>query len=129
MLSGMSAKVTSDGYGNKPLQERRRVVRRRTLKTGEIATSERLVTFPCAIRNISDLGAQLRLSGTVLVPDTFELIVQLDGLEADCRVIWHEGMDLGVAFLGLPRRVAPKRTQVVTPLVPPGPPTLRRNST
>jgi len=45
------------------------------------------------------------------------LIVELDGLEANCEVLWRTGNDMGVKFLAAPRIVATKRAQVVEALV------------
>jgi len=74
----------------------------------------------------SRTGAHLRVEGTVNVPNTFELIVDLDGLQADCEVVWRKDKDIGVRFLSAPRLVTPTRTQVVKALVPEQAPTLRR---
>jgi hypothetical protein len=62
------------------------------------------------------------------VTDTFELIVEVDGMEASCQVVWQSGSEVGVRFLGAPRNVAAKRVQVVNPLVPPSAPTLWRKA-
>ncbi len=71
-------------------------------------------------------GARLRVESSVHVPDTFVLIVEVDGLEADCQVMWRRANEAGVKFLSAPRIVAAKRVQVVNPLAPPKPPSLRR---
>ena len=60
------------------------------------------------------------------VPNTFELIVELDGLEASCEVVWRKDREIGVRFLSAPRAVTPTRTQVVKALAPEQKPTLRR---
>jgi PilZ domain len=100
--------------------------RRRMLKSGKIAYSDRHVTIGCTVRDISATGARLRLEGSVTAPDTFELLVPLDGMEANCEVVWRHEADIGVRFLGAPRTVAPKRAQVINALVPTQAPTLRR---
>ena len=107
---------------------RRGARRRRVLKAGVIAYNNRHSTLPCTVRNISETGAQLRLPGLTAAsaPDTFELIIDLDGLEAACTVMWRRGEDIGVRFEGEPRRTAPKRAQVVAPVVPEKTPSLRR---
>lgn len=60
------------------------------------------------------------------VPDTFELIIPLDGLEVDCEVVWRRGNKLGVRFLGEVRRVVPQIKQVIYPNVPQKKSALRR---
>jgi hypothetical protein len=100
--------------------------RRRILKAGIAASNERRITVNCTVRDISDTGARLRIEGSMTVPDTFELLIPLDGLEAACQVVWRKGSEVGVKFLSAPRIVAARRTQVVNPIVPPRPVTLRR---
>jgi hypothetical protein len=100
--------------------------RRRMLKAAKIAYNDRHVTINCMVRDISATGAKLRVEGSVTAPDTFELLIPLDGLEANCQVVWRSGTDVGVKFLGAPRTVAAKRAQIVNPLVPAAAPTLRR---
>lgn len=65
------------------------------------------------VRDLSSVGARLRIDGSIGAPDTFELIIELDGLEAPCQVVWRRTPEIGVKFLSEPRKVAPKRTQVL----------------
>ena len=92
--------------------------RRRVLKSGLVAFNQRHATLSCAVRDLSDTGALLRLSEVAHVPQQFELIVELDGLEADCEVIWRRGRDIGVRFSAPPRKVAPRRAQSVATATP-----------
>jgi len=68
----------------------------------------------------------LKVESSINAPDTFELLIELDGLEADCEVVWRCARDVGVQFTAPPKRVAPKRKQVVDPFVPAKRPSLRR---
>jgi hypothetical protein len=106
--------------------EQRVAVRRRVLKAGVVAYNGRHTTLPCSVRDVSDTGARLRIEGSIAAPDTFELIIPLDGLEASCQVAWRKDQDIGVQFIGAPRIVAAKRIQVVTALAPQGKVSLRR---
>lgn len=100
--------------------------RRRMLKSGKIAYNDRYVTIGCTVRDISATGARLRVEGSVTAPDSFELLIALDGLEANCQVVWRRDADIGVKFIGAPRTVAPKQTQSITASVPVTAPSLRR---
>jgi hypothetical protein len=100
--------------------------RRRMLKSGKIAYSDRHVTIGCTVRDMSATGARLRVEGSVTAPDTFELLIALDGLEANCQVVWRRETDIGVRFIGAARTVAPKQSQSITAVVPVQAPTLRR---
>ena len=120
--SGADQNPPSDKSG----PERRGGGRRRVLKAGIIAFNNRHSTMPCAVRNLSDTGAQLRMPASLSPPDTFDLIIELDGIEANCTVVWRRGDDVGVHFTSPPRLTAPRRAQVVAPVVPPKTPSLRR---
>lgn len=106
--------------------ERRRLLRQRVLKGALVAYSDRYCTLPCTVRDISAEGARLRSPNAAAVPDRFELIIELDGLEANCEVVWRKDEDIGVRFLGAPRKVKPRRDQVISVHVPSHRPTLRR---
>jgi len=109
-----------------PAQYTPRMPRRRVLKSGIIAFNDRFSALPCTVRDLSGTGAHLRVEGTVNVPNTFELIIELDGLEASCQVVWRKDKEIGVRFSSAPRTVTRRRTQVVKALVPQEAPTLRR---
>lgn len=100
--------------------------RRRVLKSGIAACNERRLTMSCTVRDISATGARLRTEGSMTLPDLFELIIEMDGLEADCQVVWRKANEVGVKFLAAPRKVAAKRPQVISPITPPKQPSLRR---
>jgi hypothetical protein len=101
-------------------------LRRRVLKAGIAASNDRHLTVGCTVRDVSATGARLRVESSVGIPDTFELIIEVDGLEADCQVVWRKANEVGVKFLAAPRIVAAKRTQVINPLTPAKAPSLRR---
>jgi PilZ domain-containing protein len=107
-------------------KETRATPRRRVLKSGIIAFNDRYSALPCTVRNLSTTGAHLRAEGTINVPNTFELLIELDGFEVNCEVLWRKDKETGVRFLSAPRMVTPKRSQVVNALGPVHPPTLRR---
>jgi PilZ domain len=106
--------------------ESRRAPRRRMLKAGVAAFQDRNCTIACTVRDLSATGARLRADGSVNIPDTFELIIELDGLEADCEVVWRRGIEIGVRFIGAARRTTPRRSQVVEAIRADTRPTIRR---
>ena len=83
-----------DTSADKPQVERRQSPRRRVLKGGVVAFNDRHVTLPCAVRDISDGGARLRIEGSMNAPDTFDLIIEIDGLEAPCEVVSRRGNEI-----------------------------------
>ena len=80
-----------------------------------IAYNDRRSTLPCTVRDLSETGARLRVDSA---PDAFTLIIELDGAEDDCKVIWRKPPQLAVTFVGPLRKVTPTRAQVVTAVIP-----------
>ncbi len=107
--------------------DKRRALRRRVLKGAIAAFNDRHCSVACTVRDISSTGARLRTEGSVNIPDTFELLIELDGTEADCEVVWRKGDEVGVRFIGAPRRAAPRRRQTLAVATPESRVTLRRN--
>ena len=122
----IESSMSSDHADEVSARDRRRTDRRRVLKAGIIAFNNRHSALPCAIRDLSETGARLALNGPINAPDTFELIVELDGIEASCKVISRRGSELRVQFLASPRIVVPRRTQVVQATTAAKPASLRR---
>ncbi len=106
--------------------EQRAAPRRRVLKGGKVAFNERHCSIPCTIRNISATGALLKSEHSVNIPDTFDLIIEIDGIEASCEVVWRRGNELGIKFLGAPIKTGHRRQQVVDPIKLNDKPSLRR---
>jgi hypothetical protein len=89
--------------------KRRQHRRRRMLKTGIIAYNNGTSTINCQVRNLSEMGAHLLVYRAMDVPDKFDLLIPLDGFLVPCEVIWKKTSEVGVAFLAVPRSVAPKQ--------------------
>lgn len=100
--------------------------RHRVLKAGLACFNGRHVTVPCVVRDMSAGGARLSISGSVGVPDTFELYVELDASWAGCEVTWRRAGNIGVRFTTPIALEAKKRIQVVTSAAPQAKPPLRR---
>ncbi|KAB2918510.1 MAG: PilZ domain-containing protein [Hyphomicrobiaceae bacterium] len=120
--------AASEMTGTSTRAERRRATRRLVLKAGIVAFNDRHSTLPCRVRNISETGARLEIGGSLNAPDTFDLIIEIDGLEARCEVIRRNGNQIAVRFVSPPRITASRRVQVIKAYVPVQPPSLRRKS-
>lgn len=79
------------------MDERRKVLRHRTLKAGSI-TFNRAAGIDCRVRNLSPAGALLEVASQVGIPDEFMLVVEIDHLKAPCHVIWRTATRIGVQF-------------------------------
>ncbi len=99
--------------------------RRRVLKAGVLVANNGYLTFRCTVRDLSETGARVVVDDAKGIPDHFELLVELDGLRADCTVVRRKGNELGLRFLAPPRHETPRRSQVVMSSLS-AKPTLRR---
>ncbi len=79
------------------MEERRRVRRTRTLKSGKIVIDAESSALDCIIRNLSPRGALL-LVPSIAVPDRFELVFPSTSSRHDCRVAWRAMDRVGVEF-------------------------------
>ena len=107
--------------------DRRGATRRRVLKAGIVAFNGRHSTMPCVVRDLSDTGARLLVTSSIGVPDTFELIIELDGIEANCEVVTRTAREVRVKFPTPPRYVIARRTQIVEAVAPKKAISLRRS--
>lgn len=108
------------------MQEPRSAPRRRVLKGAIAAFQGRHATIDCTVRDISETGCRIVKTGSINLPDTFELILELDGISIDCEVVWRKTDSIGVRFVGNARAEAPKRAQVLRPTGPAEKASLRR---
>jgi hypothetical protein len=78
-------------------EQQHRRLRLRTFKGGSISHTHGAAT-DCVIRNLSDTGACLELSGGFGVPDNFRLIIKPELLTRTCDVAWRSSQRIGVRF-------------------------------
>jgi len=78
--------------------ENRAAVRHKTLKGGRIIFNAGRSTIDCTVRNLSSKGARLGVASVVGIPNTFDLSVHGDGVQA-CRVVWRSLKELGAEFV------------------------------
>jgi len=94
------------------MDERRALLRRRTLLSGKIEFFGRS-TFECVIRNLSDGGARVRCDQHVALPDVFDLVIEKSMERRSARAVWRSENDIGLAFSSNlltfdPRRGSPR---------------------
>jgi hypothetical protein len=82
-----------------PSREGRRFERMRTFMAARISYGNGANLLDCTIRNISDGGAKLQISGGVTLPGEFELIIPQRGVRRRVRLCWRTEDFCGVAYL------------------------------
>ena len=80
------------------MEERRRVPRHRTLKSGKIVVQSGRWVVDCTVRNLSTLGALLLVRNLAAIPEKFDLVLETTGEHHLCRVAWRGEDRLGVEF-------------------------------
>lgn len=95
------------------MAENRKAQRKKLLKTGLICYNQRHTVLPCTVREVSETGAKLLISDPTVIPDKFELNIELDGLWADCDVVWKTQSSIGVAFRTVEREKTSRRVQTL----------------
>ncbi|RMD61465.1 MAG: response regulator [Alphaproteobacteria bacterium] len=86
------------GPAQPPELGRRRHLRKRTLKAGQIVAHNATFVTDCLILNMSPGGAALRPTEYLHLPATFTLRLQ-SGERHACRVCWRHGDKVGVRFV------------------------------
>jgi hypothetical protein len=69
------------------------------LKRGQIVAPSLGVVVDCTVRNISNIGAALRIDAPFAPPPEFDLAIAAEGTTRRVRVRWQVGTDLGVEYI------------------------------
>ncbi len=79
--------------------EQRRARRPRVLLSGRLVFGDADMTADCAIRDLTETGARLKLSGPAALPARITLIEVGSGKAHECEVSWRRLPEIGVRFL------------------------------
>lgn len=89
--------VVVGNYRNRA--ELRKKPRRQFHYDAKILKGKDVPILGCSISDISDSGARLNLEADVELPDTFVLLLTPNGgARRHCRLIWRDGLTVGVKF-------------------------------
>ena len=78
------------------MNEKRSLMRQRTLKAGSIAFNG--AAIDCTVRNLTSAGAMLDVESPLGIPRVFTLIVPSDEVRKHCQVVWIKEKRVGVVF-------------------------------
>ena len=78
--------------------ERRRAKRKLVSETVQLALPGQITVQPCNLRDLSALGAGLRLEGLVLLPNYFALSFDRFRTSFTCHLVWRDGDRAGAEF-------------------------------
>lgn len=79
--------------------ELRKKPRRQFHYTARIVADKDAPALACSIQDISETGARIALEQDSELPETFLLLLTPNGhARRHCRIIWREGINIGVEF-------------------------------
>ncbi len=80
--------------------ERRGEHRRRVLKVARVVMAGNLASLDATVRDLSGLGARIRVNGSVRLPESreFELQITDEKRPRKARLSWRSGGEAGVSF-------------------------------
>jgi hypothetical protein len=78
--------------------DQRASIRRRVILSGRLVYGQPEMTIDCAISDMSDTGARVRLKGSPLLVNPVYLIDIRHGLAFRAREVWRQGSEVGLAF-------------------------------
>lgn len=79
--------------------EKRQSARRRTLLRGKLVHTAGSFTQDCAIRNLSEIGAQVRVTNAQSIPDKVQLIDITNAMLYEAEIVWRRAPEFGLRFL------------------------------
>ncbi|WP_068312429.1 PilZ domain-containing protein [Polycladidibacter hongkongensis] len=86
--------------------ERRQSQRKRTLKEGRIVFGDNSVVYDCIVRDLSAIGAKLKMESTQGIPEEFQLFLVHTRQKVKVETRWRTANELGVEFIGEPEQLS-----------------------
>lgn len=80
------------------MEERRQVQRTRVLKGAKIIFNKNASVIDCTVRNLTHVGACLRVATSVGIPTGFDLSFDSVHSRRTCLVVWRTEDKLGILF-------------------------------
>ncbi len=80
------------------MEERRSLLRNKSFLQGRIYFNNRRSSIDCLIRNFTEVGARLKFSDSVTVPEIVELYVPNREEMRRAKVEWRVNDEIGVSF-------------------------------
>ncbi len=94
-MSATSAIIDNDEWDG---VDRRRAERKLVRQTVLLSLPGQITYQPCALRDLTALGAGLNLEGFTLLPTEFMLSFDRFRTSLDCRLVWRKGDRGGIEF-------------------------------
>lgn len=93
------------------MSEKKRAPRVRAMMGAQLIYADGRMTALGIIRNLSNSGAKIAVDAAVPLPQEFELSIPQNGRRHRARLVWRNGTEIGVTFLGSGEAAAPAATE------------------
>jgi len=81
-----------------PSDDNRRARRHRALLGGKLAFGEGYFTVDCIVRDLSELGARVKVTDGQLLPPQLYFLELRSGEVHEARVVWRRHREIGLEF-------------------------------
>ena len=98
MMGGVGPTRSSSSQRMAELIEKRSIARTAASRSALLFFGAQRGVFACEVRDFTNAGAQIRLSGLNILPPDFELSLDNFRTVRKCRLIWRRGDFIGIAF-------------------------------
>lgn len=82
-------------HGKSPANKRR-ASRRNVRRSARISFARQHLT--CTVRNVSATGASIEAANLAVIPDSFNLLMEMESTARRCAVVWRKPTQIGVQF-------------------------------
>lgn len=90
------AKAASAKAPGKTRSDKRRAARRDIKRAARISFARK--NLICTVRNISATGASIEAANLADIPDSFQLVLEMESTARRCAVVWRKPRQIGVQF-------------------------------
>ena len=94
--SGFTAAKAEPAAANAAAGNKRKAKRRDVRRSAKISFARRSMT--CMVRNVSATGAAIEAANLAEIPDSFQLVMEMETAARRCVVVWRKEKQIGVEF-------------------------------
>jgi PilZ domain-containing protein len=77
-------------------KDERRAARRNIKRTARLSFARQ--NLVCTVRNVSATGASIQVANVDTIPDSFQLVMEMETAARRCVVVWRKATQIGVKF-------------------------------
>lgn len=94
--SGFTAAKAEPAAASAADDNKRKAKRRDVRRSAKISFARQSIT--CMVRNVSATGAAIEAANLAEIPDSFQLVMEMETAARRCAVVWRKQKQIGVEF-------------------------------